>query len=89
MKYLITLLAVFALSGCAYFSDAIGLNYDTEADYRAAVDTRLAERDLDPVVEEAVRAELYALWTKSRTEVLDGYELDEAVKAVIINKLAQ
>ncbi|NNF83515.1 MAG: hypothetical protein HKM99_12290 [Flavobacteriaceae bacterium] len=89
MKTFLILISLLFLSGCATVSDIIGLNYDSEKDYRLAVDARIAERKLDPAVAETVRQNLYALWEKDRETVLDAYELDEAVKTVIINKLAE
>ena len=89
MRILIIVTALVLLPGCAYFSDAIGLDYGTEAEYQKAVDQRISERNLDPAIAELVRENLYALWTKDRETVLDSYELDEAVKTLVINQLTK
>ena len=98
MKTLILLIALFALPGCAsMFADGekqgavgslLGLNYNTELEYRHAVNERIDRRELDPALAAIVKERLYALWTQDRKSVLDSYELDDAVKTVIVNKLA-
>lgn len=77
------------MTGCSTVSDLVGLNYDSEKEYRAAVDARIAKRDIDPVLAVTVKEKLYSLWQADRQTVLDSYELDEALKTVIINKLTE
>lgn len=88
MKYILLTIAILLSTGCAYFSDAIGLDYNTEAEYQKAVDKRIAERDLDPAIAELIRQNLYSLWTRDRQSVLDAYELDDRVSQFIADKLA-
>lgn len=88
-------LALVLTTGCEslqrgwdFMGEVFEGNFDSEAEYLAALDTVLAEFDLSDAERADLRDELAPLWSKYRALGEDWGELRQSVRSRILSRLA-